>query len=441
MSNNDFKFVLQAGEGQFVEFKEFFDKSISKEIVAFANASGGRIYMGITDTGLIKGISVTNKLKSEMQDIARNCDPSILVLLEEIDDVLIVEIKEGVNKPYSCSTGFFMRMGANSQKMNRDEILGLAIKSGRIRFDEQVCSNFEWIDFDEEKFKYYLKLAKISYNLERDEILRKIRILTNDGFTNAGVLFFAKEPNKYIISSKIRCVHFKDNNRIEILDKKVVDRGLIGNIEFAVEYLMERVPVKYEIKKLARDEFPEYPIDAYREAIVNSIVHFDYYLGDTVAIEKQKKRIVINNKGELLFPEEEFGKKSESRNRLLADLLSRTEYMEKAGTGIKRIRDACEQNGNKVIFSFSDSFWVEIESNNQADVPENVTGNVTGNVTDRQNTILLMIAENKFISVREIAEKLNFSKRTILREIDDMKTMGLLKRIGKGKGGHWEIIK
>jgi predicted HTH transcriptional regulator len=102
-----------------------------------------------------------------------------------------------------------------------------------------------------------------------------------------------------------------------------------------------------------------------------------------------------------------------------------------------RIRDACEQNGNRVIFSFSDSFWVEIESNNQADAPEYVTDNVT----DRQNTILLMIAENKFISAREIAEKLNFSKRTILREIDDMKTMGLMKRIGKEKGGHWEIRK
>ena len=433
MSNKDFKFVLQAGEGQFVEFKESPDKSLAKEITAFTNASGGSIYLGIADSGFIKGISVTNKLKSEIQDIARNCDPSILVLLEEIDNVLIIEIKEGLNKPYSCSAGFFMRMGANSQKMSRDEILGLAVKSGRIRFDEQICSHFEWNDFDEEKFKYYLKLAKISYNLERDEILRNLHILTNDGFTNAGVLFFAKEPNKYIISSKIRCVHFKDNNRIEILDKKVVDRGFIGNIEFAVEYLMERVPVKYEIKKLARDEFPEYPIDAYREAIVNSIVHFDYYLGDTVAIEKQKKSIVINNKGELLFPEEEFGKKSESRNRLLSDLLSKTEYMEKAGTGIKRIRDACEKNGNKVIFSFSDSFWVEIESNNQADV--------TDNVTDRRDTILLMIAQNKFISVREIAEKLNFSKRTILREVDDMKTMGLLKRIGKNKGGHWEIIK
>ena len=50
-------------------------------------------------------------------------------------------------------------------------------------------------------------------------------------FTNAGILYFAKNPYKYIISSKIRCVHFKDDERIDILDKKVIDRGIIGNIQ------------------------------------------------------------------------------------------------------------------------------------------------------------------------------------------------------------------
>jgi len=230
-----------------------------------------------------------------------------------------------------------MRMGANSQKMSRDEILALAIKTGKIRYDEQICTDFDWKDFDDEKFEYYLKLARISNNLSREEILRNLRLLTNEGMTNAGVLYFAKKPYKYIISSKIRCIHFNDDKRVDILDKKEVDRGIIGNIEFAIAYLKERIPVRFEIKDLKRDEFPEYPIEAYREAIVNAVIHFDYYLGDTIAIEKLKNSIVINNKGELLFPESDFGKRSEARNRLLVDLLARTDFMEKAGTGIKRV--------------------------------------------------------------------------------------------------------
>ena len=116
------KAVLELGEGQFIEFKKSLDKTFSKEIVAFANASGGVIYLGISDIGEKISVSITNKMKSQIQDIAYNCDPSIIISLTGIDNILAVEIKEGNNKPYSCSAGFFMRMGANSQKMNRNEI-------------------------------------------------------------------------------------------------------------------------------------------------------------------------------------------------------------------------------------------------------------------------------------------------------------------------------
>lgn len=244
----DISTALELGEGQFIEFKEAPDKSLPKEMTAFANASGGIIYLGITDSSEIKGISISNKLKSQIQDTARNCDPPVAILITQIENILAIEVKEGINKPYSCSSGFFMRMGANSQKMTRDEIIAFAIKTGKIRYDEQICTDFNWKDFDDEKFEYYLKLARISNNMSSEEILRNLRILSNDGITNAGVLYFAKKPYKYIISSKIRCIHFNDDKRINILDKKEVDRGIIGNIEYAITYLKELVPVRYEIK-------------------------------------------------------------------------------------------------------------------------------------------------------------------------------------------------
>ena len=132
--------ILELGEGQYIEFKESVDKNLQKEIVAFANASGGTVFVGINDLGKITGIDINNKLKSQIQDTAYNCDPPIMVNLNSIGNILAIEVVEGANKPYSCSSGFYMRMGANSQKMKRDEILALAIKTGKIRFDEQVCS-------------------------------------------------------------------------------------------------------------------------------------------------------------------------------------------------------------------------------------------------------------------------------------------------------------
>ena len=115
MDKKELEFVLKEGEGQFIEFKESLDsKSLSKEITAFANSQGGKIFIGISDDGKIKGIEITNKLKSEIQDIARNCDPSIKVKTEQLDKILIVKVEEGSNKPYSCSQGFYLRSGASS---------------------------------------------------------------------------------------------------------------------------------------------------------------------------------------------------------------------------------------------------------------------------------------------------------------------------------------
>ncbi|MCK5476621.1 MAG: ATP-binding protein [Candidatus Aenigmarchaeota archaeon] len=82
MSQDELKVILQKGEGQFIEFKES-AKGLDKEIVAFANAGGGKLFVGITDKNEIKGINITNKLKSDVQDIARNCDPSINIILRK----------------------------------------------------------------------------------------------------------------------------------------------------------------------------------------------------------------------------------------------------------------------------------------------------------------------------------------------------------------------
>ena len=439
MNKKELQFIIQEKEGQFIEFKKSFDsKNLAKEIVAFANASGGKIYLGIEDDGNIAGIKITNKLKSQIQDLANNCDPSIVVDLEELENILIINVKEGENKPFACSAGFYMRIGPNSQKIKRDEILKLAIKGGKIRFDEQICKNFDWQDFDEEKFKYYLKLSNISYNLKREEILKNLKILTVDGFTNAGVLFFAKEPYKYIWTSKIRCVHFNDDKRVDILDKKEVDRGIVGNIEFAINYLKELVPIKFEIKDARRIEHPDYPIDAYREVIVNAVVHRDYFASAEVAVEKLKNSIIINNPGGLLFEKEKFGNFSFYRNMIIADLLSRTIFMEKAGTGIKRIRDYCSKNKNKIKFDF-DKYCFFIVINSKKTTPKTTPKTTSKTTPKNEDRILLLINENSSISKEKIAKEIGVTIDGVKYYIKKFKNKGVLKWIGPPRGGRWKV--
>lgn len=98
MNKKELEFILQEGEGYKIEFKESIN-NLDKELVAFTNADGGRIFLGIDDNNKAKGIEVTNKLKSQIQDLANNCDPKINIYFEEFDKILIIEVKEGKDKP------------------------------------------------------------------------------------------------------------------------------------------------------------------------------------------------------------------------------------------------------------------------------------------------------------------------------------------------------
>ena len=172
MKEKELEFILQEGEGLKIEFKESFDKSIAREIVAFANSDGGSIFLGVSDNGVIKEIKITNKLKSQIQDITRNCDPSIKITLEEFKNILIINVHEGKDKPYKCSSGFYLRQGANSQKLSRDEILKLVTRLGKIKWDEQFNEKFKFPhDFNKNKFSDFLKRINVSKVIPIKEML------------------------------------------------------------------------------------------------------------------------------------------------------------------------------------------------------------------------------------------------------------------------------
>ena len=115
ITDKQLQVVLEEGEGYFVEFKERISDGLDKELVAFANASGGRIFVGITDDKQVKGVAVDNRLRSQVQDIANNCDPPVKISLDTFKNLLIVTVREGDDKPHKCSSGFYLRVGPLSQ--------------------------------------------------------------------------------------------------------------------------------------------------------------------------------------------------------------------------------------------------------------------------------------------------------------------------------------
>jgi ATP-dependent DNA helicase RecG len=126
MERDQFEQILQEGEGTLIEFKKSYSPSIVKEIVAFANTAGGTIFIGIDDSNNVVGSQLNNEMKSRIQDIANNCKPRISIKIESVfydgKEVILIKVPENRDKPVQCSEGFFYREGANSQKMQREEI-------------------------------------------------------------------------------------------------------------------------------------------------------------------------------------------------------------------------------------------------------------------------------------------------------------------------------
>ena len=120
---NDLDIILSEGESYTVEFKETPDKELPEEVCAFANASGGKIYIGIHDEGYVVGTDISNAARSRIQDTINKVEPRINVSMDVIDNIIMLTVPAGTHKPYSCPAGFYLRSGPNSQKLKRDNII------------------------------------------------------------------------------------------------------------------------------------------------------------------------------------------------------------------------------------------------------------------------------------------------------------------------------
>ncbi|ABL65724.1 ATP-binding protein [Chlorobium phaeobacteroides] len=349
----DLDILLQEGEGVMLEYKEGISGSFARELVAFANTAGGKILLGVRDNGTVKGIADTNVLRARIQDIARNCDPPVQILLQHIGMVTVVTVLESDAKPVQCSDGFFLRQGAVTQKLSREEIRDMFRQGGAVRFDLSPCPAFRYPeDFDPVKFREWLQKSTISQPSPVEDILVNIEAAERSGgkllFRNAGVLFFAREPRRFFNHAYVTCLLFKGTVKLHVLDRKDFAGGIVADIEESLRFIERNTRTAYRIEKLQREEIPQYPVAALREALTNAVMHRDWFIeGGNVFVEIYDDRIEVSSPGTLpkgMLPED-LGSKSIRRNPLIADLLHRIAFIEKAGTGIRRMRDGAREMG------------------------------------------------------------------------------------------------
>ena len=365
---DDLPVILSEGESHKVEFKESADKSLPSEVCAFANASGGRVFIGVDNNGRIVGTDVDNTTRSRIQDSINKIEPRLSVDIEVFENIIVLTVPEGKHKPYSCPAGFYLRSGPNSQKLERNSIIDFFRNEGRIRYDEIIREDLPANErFNEAAYRQYMKTARISEVLDREAILKNLNCAGPSGgnlcFTNAGALFFRVNDEDVLFRhAGIVCALYKGLDKMYVLDAKEFDGDIVGNIDDAMVFLKKHLRLSFNIEGLKRRNILELPEDALREAVVNAVCHRDYFeKGARTMIEIYDDRVDIVSPGGVCkgITQENFGKISITRNSILASMLHRIGYIEQMGTGIMRMRNAAkEANVAEPVFEFTDFFKV-----------------------------------------------------------------------------------
>jgi ATP-dependent DNA helicase RecG len=443
--------VLEEGEGYTLEFKQNVNADLAKELVAFANASGGRIFIGVDDDNQMVGCKFSNVLFSKIETMAAACDPPVTIFIEKLPDqkIIVIHVPEGANRPHRCTKGFYLRNGASSHKMSTADITAFIQAEGKVRFDQQLRMDLDWKEvLDQSRLEHFLSLTGISQRADTENLL--LNLGTGDEkegrfyLNQTGMLFFAKDPAARQPFVNVVCALFKGTTKAYILDRKELAGNILENVEDALLFLKKHLQLRWEITNDSprRREILELPEVALREAVVNAVCHRDYFeQGAQVMVEIFDDRVEIHNPRGL--PERDFGKRSVCRNPNIAALLLRCDYIEKMGTGIERIYDALKNENCPPVKIEYDTLFSLVFSR-----PSYITPRGTEKPREKtrekprkktREIILELIRKTPNITTARLAEETGLTPKGIEWQIAQLKKNGLLERVGPDKGGHWKI--
>ena len=442
--------LISTGEGYTIEFKSS-PSHIAREICSFANAAGGYILVGINDQGEITGVRDTNKTISDIQSTARNIDPPLVLDIRSVQNVIIVTVPSGPNKPYSANGLFYIREAANSQSMKRDQIREFFFKEGLIRFDEQPCKKFNMRkDFDAARYQSFVKLAGIPGGLKREDVLKNLHILSGEGMMNAGVLLFGKNISDFFLQATLSCTLFQGKTKTKILDHTVYDGNIYENYNAATSYLLSHLNTEYVIKSGPREEIPELPERALRESLLNALAHRDYRSTSNIQVNIFQDRVEVWNPGGLVpgLRLKDLGRVSRPRNLLLFSLMARMDLVEEVGSGIKRIRDAIAEYGLQppIIETDGDWFSITFRRKGMDEAIEKVQKDLTPVKMDNTEVekkeiddLLEFIWHSPGLRTAQISKAFDIPVRTMQRRLGELRDQNRIEFRGSSKTGGYFI--
>ncbi|MDR0912955.1 MAG: DUF4062 domain-containing protein [Methanobrevibacter sp.] len=336
----------------------------------------------------------------------------------------------------------------------RDSLFKFATQKNIISskgFDDRVEMLSSYDDVDEEKVKEFLRKSNITYNVGNIEedientLLNRLKVLKKVDnklkLTNTGILLFSKEPKKFIPQNEIRVLRFKGNTKTEIIDRLYINSTIFDLLDKVETFFKRNTRTAIKIEGFRRYNIPEYPYTAIREAIVNAISHRDYDIfGTVITINIFYDRVEIINPGKLMPPLtiDDLGEMPVHRNPHICDLLEKTDTMEKAGSGIPRMRESMENYGLtqpefsekgdffKVVFNGPKENIMDLTPENEEEV---INLDEKFGLNKRQISALKIMIESKnTMTVKKYGEHFGVSRSTATRDLKKLLDLDLISK-------------
>ncbi len=438
-------------EKQNIEWKESWRDEYLKWICGFANAQGGKIYIGKNDKGEVVGIDNAKKLLEDIPNKVRDI-LGILVdvnLHETAKGEFLEIVVEPQPFPVNYKGQYHYRSGSTKQELKGAALDKFMLEKKGKKWDGVPVPNVSVDDFKNETFEFFKKRAIVSKRIDESvltekniSILENLRLIEKPYLKRAAILLFHPDPEKYFTGAYIKIGYFQTDTELIFQDE--VKGNLFEQVEKTIEILFTKyIKAIISYEGIHRVETYEYPKDAVREAILNALAHKDYSMGVPIQISVYDNKLMIWNYGQL--PEdwtiENLMQKHSSipYNPDIANAFFRAGLVESWGRGTIKIIEQCKEHGlPKPEFENSGKdFWVIFRK----DIYNEISLKKLG-INKRQIKAVLYAKENNRISNKEYQSINNVSKRTATNDLTELvDKFKILNKIGtSGAGIYYKLM-
>lgn len=444
----------ESGNIELISSPKSFEE-IAKAVCAFLNGKGGTVIAGIDESVLKSAISIPIDEATDLQvkklqqylyeEVSPNCVMSVTRDLTEYGYVLVVDVPDGRDTPYTFDGRVFLRSGSQIKAADSQAIREMVLQKGTNvqRWERRPSPTLQFDDLDRELIDVTVKRAASKRGFEFDDsknlqtVLQQLEVMDFGQLTNAADVLFGRRVSQRLPQTRARAVRYETDKSGDFIDDQLFEGPALSLLENLLAFVKRHIPIAghFDYPSGGRKDVPQFPFDAVHEGIVNALVHRDYSgFSGGVKVFIFPNRLEIWNSGKL--PEGLTSKKLEMAKHdsiLVNPDISHIFYlhgqMERVGRGTYNIVRECRSMGVR-----SPEWKVANGGVQLTFFSERV--NLRSEFNKRQISLLEKSPPGSEVLTIEYQDELatNVSSRQARRDLEVLEDYGFLNRLGTGRG-------